>query len=75
MAIDRKMNKLGEWAKGKPLWLVIMGQQAAVGAEPLFKWLKSIKMEEWLENDKPPLPLKEWLSLYKDNGRGLGLAL
>ena len=40
------MNKLGEWAKCKPLGLVIIAQQAAVGAEALVKWLKSIKVKE-----------------------------
>jgi hypothetical protein len=48
MVIDKKMNKLGEWAKSKPLGLVIIAQQAAVGVEALVKWLKSIKMEEHL---------------------------
>lgn len=41
MVIEKKMNKLGEWAKGKPLGLVIIAQQAAVGVEALSKWLKS----------------------------------
>ncbi len=50
MVIDKQMTKLGEWAKGKPLGLVIFAQQAAVGAEPLFKWLKSIKGEELLRD-------------------------
>ena len=59
------MNKVGEWAKGKPLGLVIIAQQAAIGAEFLSNWLKSIKVEERLGNDKPPLRLKEWLSLYR----------
>ena len=48
MVIDKKTNKLGEWAKGKPLGLVIFAQQAAVGVEGLVKWLKSIKVEEHL---------------------------
>jgi hypothetical protein len=26
MVIDKKMNKLGEWAMGKPLGLVMMGE-------------------------------------------------
>jgi hypothetical protein len=59
MVIDKKMNKLGEWAKGKPLGLVICAQQAAVGAEPLHKWLKSIKVEELLGDDTThPLLIK-----------------
>jgi hypothetical protein len=57
------MNKLGEWAKDKPLALVIMGQQAAVSAEPLFKWLKSIKVEELLRDHITPPTLREWLNL------------
>jgi hypothetical protein len=53
------MNELGEWAKGKPLGLVvIMAQQAAVGVEAL-EWLRSIKVEQRLGNDKPPFLLKE----------------
>lgn len=55
----RHMRELNKWAKDRPLGLVIMAQQSAVGAESVFKWLKSIKVEERLGNDKPPLPLKE----------------
>jgi hypothetical protein len=43
------MNKLAEWAKGKPLGLVIIAQQAAVGAESCFEFLKSIKAGEKIE--------------------------
>jgi len=50
MVIEKKMNKLGEWAIGKTLGLVIIAQQAGVGAESLAKWLKSIKVEEPLGN-------------------------
>ena len=39
---------------GKPLGLVIIAQQGAVGAETFVKWLKSIKVEERLGNDTPP---------------------
>jgi hypothetical protein len=56
----RNMKQLDKWAKGKPLGLVIIAQQAAVGVEDLVKWLKSIKVEDQLGNDKPPLALKEW---------------
>lgn len=59
MAIDKKMSKLGEWAKDKPLALVIIAQQAALGVEALVKWPRSIKVEERLGNNRPPLPLKE----------------
>jgi hypothetical protein len=63
MVIDKKMNKLGEWAKGKPLGLVIFAQQAAVGTEPLLKWLKSIKVEELLRDHITPPTSREWLNL------------
>ena len=56
--VIEKMNKLGEWAKGKLLGLVIIAQQAAVGVEAL-EWLRSIKVEQRLGNDKPPSLLKE----------------
>ncbi len=36
------MNKLGEWAKGKLLGLIIIAQQAAVGAKVGFEFLKLI---------------------------------
>lgn len=49
MAIDKKMSKLGEWAKGKPLGLVIVAQQAAIGAEECFEYLKLIKSGEKIE--------------------------
>jgi hypothetical protein len=32
MVIDKKMNKLDEWAKGKPLGLVMIAQQLAARA-------------------------------------------
>ena len=67
MVIDKKMSELGKWAMRKPVGLVIVAEQAAVGAEALVKWLKSIKVEELLGNDKPPLRLKEWLSLYRNH--------
>jgi hypothetical protein len=43
MVIDKKVNKLGEWAKGKPWGLVIIAQQAAVGVEADFEFLKLTK--------------------------------
>jgi len=49
MVIDKKMNKLGEWAMGKPLGSVIIAQQAAVGAEARFEILKLIKTGERIE--------------------------
>jgi hypothetical protein len=46
MVINKKMNKLGEWATGKPLGLIIIAQQAAAGAEACFEFLKLIKAGE-----------------------------
>ena len=40
------MHNFGRWAKGKPVRLVIMAQQLAVGAEPCFEFLKLIKPGE-----------------------------
>ena len=38
MVIDKKMKKLREWTKGRPLGLItIMAQRAAVGAEACFE--------------------------------------
>jgi hypothetical protein len=63
MVIDKKKRKLDEWAKGKPLGLVIFAQQAAVGVEALVKWLKSMKVEELLRDHITPPTLREWLNL------------
>jgi hypothetical protein len=41
------MNKLDKWAMGKPLGLVIIAQQMAVGAEACFEILKLIKAGQW----------------------------
>ncbi len=60
------MNQLDKWAIGRHLGLVIMAQQSATGAESLFKWVKSIKVEEKLADYEIIPPLKEWLSLYED---------
>jgi hypothetical protein len=37
-----KKNKLGEWAKGKLLGLIMIAQQVAVGAKVGFEFLKLI---------------------------------
>lgn len=37
------MKYLREWAKGKPLGLVMIPQQFAIGAESCFEFLKLIK--------------------------------
>jgi len=57
------MNKWDKWAKDKPLGLVIVAQQAAVGSEPPLKWLKSTKVEEPLGDHINPPSLREWLNL------------
>jgi len=36
----KKMDRLGVWAKGRPLGLVMIAQQAAVGAEGCFEFVK-----------------------------------
>ena len=43
------MRKLNEWAKGKPVGLVIMAQQLAIGAELCFELLKKIKAGDRIE--------------------------
>ena len=42
----KKMSGLNEWAKGKPVGLVIMAQQFAVGAEACFEFLKLASVNE-----------------------------
>lgn len=64
-----KMRGLNEWGKEKPLGLVIVAQQLAMGIDPFSKWLKSIKFEELLGDHIIVPPLKEWISLYKDHRR------
>jgi hypothetical protein len=61
----RKRITLSEWAKGKPLGLVIMAQQLTIGAEALYKWLKLMKVEELVGDDISVPALREWLSLYR----------
>lgn len=61
------MAQLNEWAMGKPVSLVMIAKQSAVGSESLFKWIKSIKVEELLGDHITVPALKEWLSLYKDH--------
>jgi hypothetical protein len=40
------IDALNKWAKGKPLGLVMMAEQLAVGAEACFEYLKLIKAGE-----------------------------
>jgi hypothetical protein len=49
MVIEKKMNKLGEWARGKLLGLVIISQQATVGVESCFEFLQLVKARERIE--------------------------
>jgi hypothetical protein len=63
------VHHLNEWANGKPLGLVLIAQQFAMGFEPLSKWLKSIKFEKLLGDHIKLPPLKEWISLYKSHRR------
>jgi hypothetical protein len=58
------MEKLNEWAKGKPPGLVIMAQQLAVGAEPCFEFLKLIKSGDRIEGFSSLPKAKEWVRLY-----------
>ncbi len=43
------MKHLNQWAKGKPLGLVMMAEQLAVGAEACFEFLRLIKAGEKIE--------------------------
>ena len=62
------LPKLTDWAKGKALDLVVIAaQQSAVSAEPLFKWLKSLEVEEVLGDRITPPTLREWLNLNKEH--------
>lgn len=40
---------MSEWGKDKPIGLRMVAQQLAVGAEPVFKFLKLIKAGERIE--------------------------
>lgn len=59
------MDKLNEWAMGKPLGLVIIAQQAAVGAEARFEILKLIKTGERIEGCSSVLGLMNGLVYTK----------
>jgi hypothetical protein len=43
------MKHLNQWAKGKPLGLVMAAQQLAISAEECFEYLKLIKSGEKIE--------------------------
>ena len=58
---------LDEWAKGKPLGLVIIAQQLAVGAEPCFEFLKLIKSGDRIEVFSSLPTANEWVKLYRNH--------
>jgi hypothetical protein len=62
-----KMRKLNEWAKDKPLGLVMIAQQFAVGAEPCFQFLKLIKSGDRIEAFSSLPKAKEWVRLYRNH--------
>ena len=63
------MNHLKEWAKGKPLGLVMVAQQFAISAEACFEFLRLIKAGEKI-NVLPSIPKdKDWVSLYRNHRR------
>lgn len=43
------MSGLQKWAKGKPLGLVMVAQQFAIGAEPCFEFFRLVKAGEQIE--------------------------
>jgi hypothetical protein len=61
------MKWLNEWAKGKPLGLVIMAQQFAVSAEPCFEFLEMIKSGDRIEALSSLPKAKEWVRLYRSH--------
>ena len=65
----RTSTKLGKWAKGKPLGLVMIAQQFAISAEPCFEFLRLVKAGERVEGYSSLPKVNEWLSLCSDNHR------
>jgi hypothetical protein len=61
------MKHLAQWAKGKPLGLVVVAQQLAISAEECFEYLKLIKSGEKIEALSSLPKGKEWVSLYRDH--------
>lgn len=64
-----KIDEIKKWAKGKPLGLVMIAQQSAVGAEPCFQFLKLVKAGERIEVLSYVPNVKEWLRLYRNHRR------
>jgi len=63
------MGQLTEWAKGKPLGLVMMAQQFTVGAEPCFQFLKLIKSGDRIEAFSSLPKARDWVKLYRNHGK------
>ena len=61
------MDKLKEWAKGKPIGLVIMAQQLAVGTGACFEFLRLIKAGEKIGVLSCTRKDKEWVWLYRSH--------
>jgi hypothetical protein len=62
-----KMFYLNKWAKGKPLGLVMIAEQLAVGAEQCFQLLKLIKSGDRIEAFSSMPKAKEWVRLYRNH--------
>jgi len=63
------MEKLKKWANGKPVGLVIIAQQLAVGAEACFEILRLIKAGEKIEALSAVQKDKEWVSHNRNRRR------
>jgi hypothetical protein len=61
------IRALNEWAKGKPLDLVMIAQQFAVSAEACFVFLKMIKSGDRIEALSSLPKSKEWVRLYRSH--------
>lgn len=61
------MKHLNNWAKGKPLGLVMFAEQFAVGAEACFQFLKLIKSGDRIELFSSVPKAKEWVKLYRNH--------
>ena len=64
-----KMKHLSNWAKGKPLGLVMIAQQLAVGAESCFESLMLIKSGDRIEAFSSLPKAREWVRLYRSHRR------
>ena len=62
-----KMKYLNNWAKGKPLGLVMIAQEFAVDAEACFQFLKLIKSGDRIEAFSSLPKAKGWVKLYRNH--------